>query len=76
MAIGPYLTTEEAAEILGVHTSRISHFVKSGRLNVATRYGMSMLFDRKEVAKFRKLPRKTGRPKESENNTRRQQNRT
>lgn len=64
MAIGPYLTTAEAADRLNVHPSRISHFVAESRLNVAQRYGTAMLFLRSEIERFARLDRPRGRPPE------------
>lgn len=66
MAIGPYLTTEEVADILGVNQSRVHQFVGEGRISPVRRVGRMLLFDRKMVAKLAKQPRRTGRPKKDQ----------
>jgi hypothetical protein len=63
MAIGNYLTTEEVAEKLGVTPGRVRQFVYDDRLKPKEKIGQVLFFDKDEVQKFAKLPRKTGRPK-------------
>ncbi len=65
MPVGKHLTTAEAAKRLGVNPSRISQFVTEERLEVAARVGTTMFFLPEEIARFAKVPRKTGRPKEN-----------
>lgn len=46
------LTTKQAADILGVSTSRVRQFKLAGRLK-ATKFGRDLVFDRAEVLKFK-----------------------
>lgn len=64
MAIGNYITTSEAAEVLGVSNIRVRQFVAEGRL---TRYmvGRTILLDRDEVKEFADQERPTGRPRKN-----------
>lgn len=62
MAIGEYLTAQEAAKKLRVSLSRIYQFANEGRLPFE-RVGQQRFFHREHVANFAKSPRKTGRPK-------------
>lgn len=54
------LTTKEAAQILGVHQSRIYALIDSNRLK-ATRFGKSWIIKESDLAEVRE--RKVGRPK-------------
>lgn len=63
MAIGNYLTTDDAAELLGVSPGRVRQFVTDGRLEVAEKVGHINLFDREKVEKLREIPRNPGRKK-------------
>lgn len=73
MSIGKHLTTKEVCERLGVSVPRVSQFVSEGRLKVAARVGNVMFFLPEEIARFQKIPRKTGRkPKEEKTFPRRQ----
>jgi excisionase family DNA binding protein len=53
------LTTKEAAQILGVHQSRIYALVNSGRLK-ATRFGNALVIKESDLEPIRE--RKPGRP--------------
>lgn len=65
MSIGKYLTTKEAADAAGVSVGRIYQLANGGRIQVAERIGMAMLFDKAEVERFKKIPRIMGRPRKS-----------
>lgn len=54
------LTTKEAAQILGVHQSRIYALIDSNRLK-ATRFGKSWIIKESDLADVQE--RKVGRPK-------------
>lgn len=64
MAIGEYLNTAEAADELGVSPVRVRQFYAQGRLR-GVKLNNGLFFHQREVAKFRKSPRKNGRPKNS-----------
>ena len=55
------LTQSEAAEIIGVHQTRISYFVRNGRLP-AIRVGLQTVIRRRDAERFRDIPRRVGRP--------------
>ena len=61
MPIGKYLTTTEAAEVIGVSSIRVRQFAKENRLR-SLQVGNILVFDQEEVKKFAKTPRKWGRP--------------
>jgi len=63
MAKQNLLTTKEAAEILGVHQSRIYALIDSQRLP-ATRFGKSWIIQETDLKLV--ADRKTGRPKKDE----------
>jgi excisionase family DNA binding protein len=65
MAIGNLLETQEAAEVIGVSPGRIYQLVNEGRITPSKRIGISMLFEKSEVERFKKIPRIMGRPKKS-----------
>jgi excisionase family DNA binding protein len=69
MAIGNFVTTQEAADILGVTDIRVRQIVQDGRL---TRHnaGRMILLDKREVQEFAKEDRPAGRPKKSSNSRR------
>lgn len=48
-----YCTTEEAAEILDVHTSQLTRYVQDGKLK-PERIGRQMLFLRRDVQRFKR----------------------
>jgi excisionase family DNA binding protein len=54
------LTTDQAAESLGVTRSRIIAMINAGRLK-ASKFGTQWVIDQKDLAKVRN--RKPGRPK-------------
>ena len=58
------LTTKEAADILGVHQSRIYALIDSQRLP-ATRFGKSWIIQESDLKLV--AERKTGRPKKADN---------
>lgn len=62
MAISDYLCSADAADFLNVSVPRIYQFVRDGRLP-SERIGRTMFFPRTALEKFRKKPRKNGRPK-------------
>ena len=58
-----FITTSEAAEVLGVTTARIRQYIKEERLR-SQKHGRDHLLIKKEVEKFSKSGRpKRGRPK-------------
>ncbi len=66
MAIGSnLLTSAEVATILGVSQGRVRQFVVEDRLKAAKKIGTNLLFDPKQVARFAKAPRISGRPKKT-----------
>lgn len=58
-----YLTTKQAAKILGVNDSRIRQLILAGRLP-ATRFGWSWMIKAEDLEKVK--DRKPGRPKRKE----------
>lgn len=61
-----WVTTEEAARIIGVSTSRIRQFVQDGRLSPREKTDSDHYFKRADVEALAKAPReRTGRPKGS-----------
>jgi excisionase family DNA binding protein len=65
MAIANFLTTADAAEELGISESRVRQFVMDGRLAPTRRIGNMLLFDRKTVREFAKIPRQPGPAKKA-----------
>jgi len=57
------ITTVEAAKQLSLSRFRIWQFIKQGRLK-ATRIGTLWLIDEKELERFARQPRPSGRPKQ------------
>jgi excisionase family DNA binding protein len=57
-----YVTTVEAAELLGVSRARVDQFCRDGRLP-AEMVGMMRLIRRGDVMAFKKQPRPEGYPK-------------
>jgi excisionase family DNA binding protein len=55
------MNSVEAAEALGITRLRVWQLVKLGRIKAET-IGRTMLFERTEIARFKKIPRKVGRP--------------
>jgi hypothetical protein len=62
------LATPDVAKLLGVSESRVRQFVFYGRLKPSRKLGVNLLFDKRHVLAFSKMPRPNGRPKKSENN--------
>lgn len=60
--INNLITAVEAAEIIGVTSVRVRRIALEGRL-ATIELGGRKFFDRKEVERFSRLPRPTGRPK-------------
>ncbi len=58
------ITTDKAAQILGVSRRRVVQFCEQGR--IGTRFGKSWLIDEQECRRFARRPRPTGRPKTKE----------
>lgn len=59
-----WVTTEEAARIIGVSTGRIRQFVQEGRLTPREKTDSDHYFKRADVEAFAKKKReRTGRPK-------------
>ncbi len=57
------ITTTEAAEILGISTSRVRQFIIDGRLQ-STKLGRDQFLKQADVEDFASKPReRTGRPK-------------
>jgi len=58
-----YITTSEAANLLGVSASRVRQLILEGRLN-SVKIGRDQLLIKSEVDDFASKPRaRTGRPK-------------
>lgn len=57
-----YLTTAEAAERLGVSTTRIRQMILEGVIKGATKVGQNNLIPEKEVKRLETTERKAGRP--------------
>lgn len=53
------MTTQEAAEALGVHRSRVLHFIRDKRLKAEKR-GRDWWIEVKEVERFKQQPRAAG----------------
>ena len=53
--INGYLTSSEAAEIIGVSRSQVSRYVSSGKLP-ARRVGQQLLIREKDAKKFKRPP--------------------
>ena len=60
LCAGIYLTVREAAERLGVDTSRIYQFIEDGRLEVVRAVPRATLVRERALKKLKRLP--TGRP--------------
>lgn len=56
------LTTEEAADRLGVSAGRVRQFVSQGRLH-GERSGRTLLFDGQAIEEFQSRQRRNGRPR-------------
>lgn len=56
-----WITSGEAAEILGVSTRRARELARAGRIE-ARKFARDWLFDRASVKEFAKLPRTSGNP--------------
>lgn len=56
------MTTQEAAEALGIHRSRVLHLIREGRLK-ATKHGRDWWIEEADLDAVR--DRKNGRPKKS-----------
>lgn len=61
MKPGDWLTTEDAAALIGVSRDRVYALIRAGRLT-PTRVGNQYLLLRADVVAFGKLPRVPGRP--------------
>ncbi len=62
---GDLMTTHEAAALLGVSRQRVLELAKAGRLGRKVEGLMPYyVFTREEVARYKSMPRKGGRPKE------------
>jgi excisionase family DNA binding protein len=57
-----YLTTLQAAQILGLTQERVLAFIKDGRLK-AEHIGRAWVILRSDLEEFKKQPRIPGRPK-------------
>ena len=68
MAIRDLVTTQEAAEMIGVNDSRVRQFHRGGRLT-GKRVGTVLLFDREEVERFSQKNRPNGRPNRADKKT-------
>lgn len=55
-----YLTTTEAAEVLGIGTRQVGHLCSQGRLG--TRIGPNWMISELELQRFAEKPRPVGRP--------------
>lgn len=53
------MTTQQAAEALGVHRSRVLHFIREGKF-AAIKHGRDWWIDPAEVARFKALERPQG----------------
>lgn len=53
------MTTQQAAEALGIHRSRVLHLIREGRLH-AERHGRDWWITPEEVERFKALPRPQG----------------
>jgi excisionase family DNA binding protein len=53
------MTTQEAAEALGIHRSRVLHYIGNGRLR-AVKVGRDWWLTAQEVERFKALPRIEG----------------
>lgn len=61
-----YLTSAEAAKVIGVSAIRVRQFAKEGRIT-SHRFGINLVFDSDEIKKFAKIPRITGGQKKNKN---------
>lgn len=61
VSISHFLTTKEAAEIIGVNDSRVRQFCLEGRLK-PERVGSMLFFDRRQIERFAAKPRPSGKP--------------
>lgn len=57
-----YLTTKEAADRLGVSSSRIRHMIIAGLVK-AEKFGRDNVIPEAEIERLEKVDRKAGRPK-------------
>lgn len=65
ITINQYMTAKEAAKAIKISVGRLYQLVNAGRIDVAERVGMAMLFRKAEIEKFAKTPRIMGRPKKN-----------
>ena len=57
-----WITTEEAAEILGVTRVRIQHIIQRGKRLVAKKFGWAWMIDYNSVIYLRDHPHPAGNP--------------
>jgi len=57
-----YVTTEQAAESLGLSGARVRAMIASGVIKNATKVGTQHLIPEKEVTRLKTTERKAGRP--------------
>lgn len=62
------LTTEEAAEVLGVTVTTVRSHIRNGRIEAKKR-GRQWWITMNEAIRYRDRPQKTGRPKKKEKRT-------
>jgi excisionase family DNA binding protein len=62
MKPGDWITTDEAADVIGVSRDRVYALIRDGRLK-PTKVGSVYLLLRSDVEAFAKKPRTPGRPK-------------
>lgn len=63
--ISEYVTSREAADLLGLSKARVDQFVRKGRLS-GVMVGNTRLIPRAEVEAMKKTPRPPGRPKKGD----------
>jgi len=59
-------TTKDAAELLGISTSRVRQLIRSGKLNALRLPAGVWLIEEEELNNFSSLTRSAGRPRKEE----------
>ncbi len=54
MEYTPYISVQEAAELLGISRQRVDQLIQDGRLSVAYRAGRDRLLERETVLQLKK----------------------
>jgi excisionase family DNA binding protein len=59
------VSTQQAAEITGLHVETIREYLRAGRIR-AQRIGRVYVIDERDLRRFMAVPRKAGRPRKGQ----------